>query len=228
MKLGENTIAVLKNYSRMNQGLKVEPGNIISSMTAAKTVVSKSKVDTEFEKGFCIYNLHGFLGVLSLFNDPDIEIMDDAMHIIDGNKNVVYRFASESMIVFPSEEQFTILDSYDDVIVEFDLTQEDISTIIKAAHVLSLPNVVFAGEFGDVFVRSTGVKDPGSNNFNIHIGKTDKTFLSVIDKNYLVLLTPDDYRVSILGRTDGKGNRVLAKFTSANQTNWIATESIKS
>ena len=45
MKLSEQTVSILKNFSTINQNLVIKQGSEISTMSAMKNIVSKSKVD---------------------------------------------------------------------------------------------------------------------------------------------------------------------------------------
>ena len=72
------------------------------------------------------------LGVMSLFQDPDLEIGDKTMKI--GGK-VDYMFADPAMIVSPPEKELV----FPDPEVSFTLSKGDFSQVIKAAAVLGLP-----------------------------------------------------------------------------------------
>ena len=50
MKLSDTTISVLKNYSSINQNLKIGAGNNLVTMSAMKNIVAQSKVEESFER----------------------------------------------------------------------------------------------------------------------------------------------------------------------------------
>ena len=54
MKLSDTTISVLKNYSSINQNLKIGAGNNLVTMSAMKNIVAQSKVEETFEKDVAI------------------------------------------------------------------------------------------------------------------------------------------------------------------------------
>jgi hypothetical protein len=39
MKLSENTINILKNFSTINKAIEIKPGNVISTISPSKTVI---------------------------------------------------------------------------------------------------------------------------------------------------------------------------------------------
>ena len=66
MKLSEQTVSILKNFSTINQNLVIKQGSEISTMSAMKNIVSKAKVDETFPVEFAIYDLNEFLSAMSL------------------------------------------------------------------------------------------------------------------------------------------------------------------
>ena len=44
MKLSDETVSVLKNYSTINQNLMIKSGKTLSTMSAMKNIVAKSTV----------------------------------------------------------------------------------------------------------------------------------------------------------------------------------------
>jgi hypothetical protein len=92
MKLSDGTIAVLKSFSQINSSIKITPGNTLATISPLKTLLAKATIEDTFESGFSIYDLSRFLGILSLFDAPEIEIRSSDLVIKGGDKKVVYRF----------------------------------------------------------------------------------------------------------------------------------------
>ena len=74
MKLSARTIQVLKSFAQINPSLIFTPGNEIKTVSPQKTILAKATIAETIPQQFAIYDLVKFLGVLSLFNDPDLEI----------------------------------------------------------------------------------------------------------------------------------------------------------
>src|SRR5690242_9079579 len=104
MKLEQKTIQILKNFATINQSIWINEGNELSTISLAKTLYAKAQVKETFPRSFGIYDLSRFLGVLSLFNEPNLEFTDAHIHIKEGSKKVKYIYAAENMIVAPSEK----------------------------------------------------------------------------------------------------------------------------
>ena len=83
MKLSNETISVLKNFSTINANLMVKAGSSLSTMSAMKNIVAKADVTEEFPSDFAIYDLNEFLSALSLFGKPDLEFGNDFVIITE-------------------------------------------------------------------------------------------------------------------------------------------------
>ena len=77
MKLSDETVSVLKNYSTINQNLMIKSGQALTTMSAMKNIVAKSTVAENFERDIAIYDLNEFLSSMSLFTTPEMDFQND-------------------------------------------------------------------------------------------------------------------------------------------------------
>ena len=213
MKLSEKTIAVLKSFSTINQSIKITPGNTLSTMHPMKTLLAKATIDDTFDRTFCIYELPRFLGTLSLFKDPEIEIRDSDMVISSGRQKVIYRFCDQSLIVAAPEKDL----AFPEPEVVFELDEANLSSVIKATGVLQLPEIAIVGEDGKLFARAVNTKDVGSDSFNIELGETNKVFTAVFKPEYITRLLNGSYKVEL-------SSKKISRWTGDGVVYFIATE----
>ena len=64
MKLSNETMNILKNFSTINSGLFFKSGKKISTVSPSKTILAEAVLTEEFPKDFGIYDLNNFLSVL--------------------------------------------------------------------------------------------------------------------------------------------------------------------
>ena len=83
MKLSNETVSVLKNFSTINQNLVIKGGNKIATMSAMKNIVAKAEVLEEFPQEFAIYDLNEFLSAISLFSKPELEFQEGFVMITE-------------------------------------------------------------------------------------------------------------------------------------------------
>ena len=142
MKLTNETISVLKNFSTINANLMVKVGSSLSTMSAMKNIVAKADVAEEFLSDFAIYDLNEFLSALSLFGKPDLEFDNDFVIITEEgtSKSLKYWFSDPSVVTTPSKEI-----SMPSTELTFNLSSDTLNEITKAAAVIGVPDMALAG-----------------------------------------------------------------------------------
>jgi hypothetical protein len=142
MKLTNETISVLKNFSTINANLMVKAGSSLSTMSAMKNIVAKADVSEEFPSDFAIYDLNEFLSALSLFGKPDLEFDNDFVIITEEgtSKSLKYWFSDPSVVTTPSKEI-----SMPSTELTFNLSSDTLNEITKAAAVIGVPDMALAG-----------------------------------------------------------------------------------
>lgn len=213
MKLSNNTLSVLKNFSKINPSILVQEGTVLKTISPSKTIMAKAKVDNEFARRFAIYNLDRFISTVSLFNDPSLNFGEKAVEIFDGNRKSQYTYADETTITKAPDKEIN-LPSVD---VKFILTHENLKDVEKASGVLSLPEIVILGDGSNVFIQAADTKNPSGDVYSINIGDTNKAFKAIFKAENIKIL-PGDYEVSISARG-------ISHFSGKDVEYWIAVES---
>lgn len=213
MKLSENTINILKNYAVINPSLLVKPGNVLSTVSPVKSIFAKATVEENFPLQFAIYELSKFLGVVSLFNEPELDFGEKQMTIISGSQSLNYTYADPSMIVTPPEKDI----NFPEPDIEFNITQEELQKVVRATGVLQLPDIAVIGDGSTLKMSSTNSKNPTTDVFNIKVGETAKTFNMIFKAENIIKLLSANYNVKI----SSKG---LALFTADTIRYYVATE----
>jgi len=212
MKISQNTLNVMKNFSTFNKSILVRQGNVLKTITSGKNVFARAEVDEVFPQDFAIYELPKFLGSISLFNQPDFEFFDGYLKISEGKNFIRYTYADPSLIVTPPDKEI-VLPSKD---VYFEINENDLKTVTKAIGVLGVPEVSIAGEDGTIYVRANNSKNPSSDQYSIAVGITDASFNMIFKAEYLKFMDAN-YQVTV----SSKG---LAEFKTDGLSYWVATE----
>ena len=152
MRLSEQTVSLLKNFAGINQNIQFKAGNKLQTISAQKNILVDAEVPEVFPSDFAIYDLNKMLGVMSLFQDPELEIGDKTMKV--GGK-VNYMFADPSMIVTPPEKELT----FPEAEVKFAMSNVDFSQTTKAAAMLGLPHVCVVGDGSKITLGATDVNN---------------------------------------------------------------------
>lgn len=215
MKLSEKTLAILKNFSSINQSILIKKGNKLRSISVMKNILAEAEVEEEFPKDFAIYDLNQFLNGLNLHQDPDLDFANDSHVIIrEGKRRVKYFFADPEVIVSPPEKQIS-LPSED---VCFQLEHSQLDKLIKASAVYQLPDLSAVGESGVIRLVVRDKKNDTSNEYSIVVGETNSTFTFNFKVENIKII-PGTYDVVV-------SRKLLSRFTNEkyNLNYYIALE----
>lgn len=213
MKLSKGTVALMKNLATINSNLLIRPGSKLNTISADKTVAAEVETEESFDTQFGIYDLPEFLGVLSLFEDPELEFSDRFLTISEGKNTIRYLPTDESVLIFPktATQKFPA-----DAEVEFEIKAEQIQQVIRSASVLKVPGVTVQGDGETLRLVVHDKGNVNSNRFNIELGETDKTFTFNL-KTEKLKMTPENYKVQI-------SSKKVARFQGNKKTYLLACE----
>jgi len=215
MKLSDNTLSLLKNFSTINQSILFKAGNKLRTISVMKNILAETTIAEEFPKDFGIYDLNQFLNGLGLHSDPELNFEDDSYVVIkEGRSRSKYFFADPSVIVTPPDKPLN-LPSED---VTFDVSTEQLEKLLKAAAIYQLPDLSVVSEDGVVKIVVRDKKNETSNDFSIIVGETDKVFTFNFKVENIKII-PGTYGVVV-------SQKLLSRFVSKNYdlTYYIALE----
>lgn len=197
----KETIAVLQNFASINSGMLFRQGNVVRTLSVARTVFASAVVEEVFPREFAIYDLPEFLNTLAMFKEPVVEFTDAYIKVTGETTTVKYHYSSTNVVVAPPDKNPSFKG---DPTLAFRLTSAMLAGIEKASAVLRLKDVRFDGENGEIVVFN---RDHTGNEYKIelkdHVGQ-GSALLSVGNLKML----PDDYDVRV--------DEVSAHFASPN------------
>lgn len=215
MQFSDETLGVLKNFSRINQSVLFKPGQKIRTISPQKTVMAEAVVVEEFPSSAGVYDISRFIGTLSLFDAADVSFDADSFRISNDKSELKYTYTAENMIVTPPDKEITI----PNVEATLEISSTSLENVAKAADVLGLPEICFSAIDGTIFISATDSKNPTSDSYRTKLvedaGCSD--FKMYIQKDYLRLL-PGDYTVSL-------SKSGMAHFKSSKVQYWVACDS---
>ena len=215
MKLSDNTISILKNFSGINQSLLFKQGNTLKTISVMKNILAEATIEEDLPKDFGIYDLNQFLNGLSLHKNAELDFENDNYIVIrEGKSRSKYFFADPSVIITPPDKSIN-LPSQD---VCFLLDTKELDRLLKAAAVYQLPDFSVVGEAGVVKLVVRDKKNDTSNDFSVVVGETDDVFTFNFKVENLRIL-PGTYEVVI-------SQKLLSQFKNTNidVSYWVALE----
>ena len=206
MKLSDNTLSVLKNFSSINQSILFKHGSRLRTISVMKNILAEVTITEEIPKDFGIYDLNQFLNGMGLHQSPELDFTNDGYVVIkEGKMRTKYFFADPQVIVTPPEKPIT-LPSED---VTFELSTDQLDKLLKAASIYQLSDLAVVGGDGVVKIVVRDKKNDTSNDFSIVVGETESTF-SFNFKVENIKILPGTYDVVV-------SSKLLSRFTNKNQ-----------
>jgi len=225
MKLSEDTVNILKNFSGINQSLLFKQGNKLRTISQLNTIFVEASVQENFPKEFALYDLNKLLAKISLYKDADLSFEDDRLSILAENKKKSdnIKYCSVKIIKTPPEKSITIGTAD----FTFSLSKEDIEWMKKSAGISGSPNFIFESDGSVINFIATDIKDDSADQSKIEIGTVaDGKKFRVVMKVENFKLMDGSYDVAIAK----KGNSGIAQFKHKNVdiTYYIAIEAANS
>lgn len=211
MMLDVKTIQTLKAFSMINPSLLFKPGNVIKTISPAKTILAKATVPTTFDREFAIYDLVRFLGAYTMFDEAELEFNERSVKIGSGKEKINYLYADPAVIVVAPDKELPV----ENPVVQFELTSDLLQRTLKALAMIGAPEVAVTGEDGVVYLEALDSKNSSSSSYRVEVGETDKKFRLIMSQDKLKLLTCD-YNVAITDR--------FAHFKGQDIEYWIVLE----
>jgi hypothetical protein len=219
MKLSNETVAILKNFGAINQGILFKPGKTLKTVSSHKNILAEVSIKEDIPAEFGIYDLNNFLSVISLHKDDPSFEFDDKQVTIVGNKGrskIKYRFTPSNMIVTPPEKQLTMPDAE----IKFDLTAEDFDWVMRAASVLSSPQVAIESDGKKVSIVTLDLQNDSAHTDALEISEGNgNKFKMVFKTENITKIMPGSYDVFI----SSKGISHFKNKTVPLQY-WVTTE----
>lgn len=218
-QLSASTIEVLKNFASINTGLFFKEGKKQRTISSTKSILAEAVLDDALPSSFGIYDLNNFLAIIG-FDDvktSELSYEDPTLTVkLRDQELMKFRCCESKMLVTPPNKDLDL----GTVDVKFDLTEEALSRILKAASILSSPNIVVESDGTKMVLATMDVGNDSAHQYSCTLGQEPKQVFQFVFRTDNWKMLPGAYHVEI----SSKG---LSKFTHATRPlmYWLALES---
>jgi hypothetical protein len=219
MQLHNDTIDILKNFALINPSIAFSPGNQLQTIAPSKVILAKANIEDSFPITGAIYDLSRFLGVISLFENPEFEFTESQVIIKGVTQTVNYTFADPSMILTPPSDKDLTIEKPD---IDLTIPGSKITAVLKAAAVLQLPEVALMCDGSTVYLQALDSKNTSSDDYKQEIQDwSNESTFKIIFKTENFKMMPYDYNL--------KTQSFIAQFTCLSDKRpglvyWVAAE----
>ncbi len=203
----------------------IETGDVIKTVSEQTNVLAKAKLGQSFPQDFAIYDLNKFLGVRSLFAEPQFDFSEksikiqssiDANNFVAGDSVAEYQFANMSL--FENERKILAKDiNLPSEEAVFRLEEKYLISIMRAAAVMSLPEIAVVANDGKLKIQAIDAKT-SVDSYAVELGESTSNFKMIFKIENLKLMR-GSYDVKISDKGLG-----YFKNTGRELEYWIATE----
>lgn len=203
MQVSPQTLEILKNFATINTNLVIKVGSKIETVSATKDIIASFQTEEKFDSEVAIFNLNEFLGVISAFDKPELDLGKKSMTIKQGKQKVNYTYADESLLITPPEKgiKFPAPD------ITFTLKDVLVAKILKMAAILTADDMSIIGDGKKLTLKVYDKSNPLTNEFELDIDSTITDKFTVNFKIEKLKIYPGTYTVDI-------SNKKIAKFTN--------------
>jgi len=220
MKLSDNTLVVLKNFSNINSGIFLKKGSTIKTVSSHKNILAQATIPDDIPTDFGIYDLNEFLSVVSLHKN-DLNLDFDAKNVIisglKGRSKIKYRFCEPTMIVSPPEKELQMPSPE----ISFSMTADDFKWILDAANVLGSPHIAVESDGSVVKIVTLDVANDSAHTESLELDTagTGSKYKMIFKTENLakILMGPYEVKISSKGISHFKNQKFPVEY-------WISTE----
>jgi hypothetical protein len=166
MKLSQNTLTLLKNFTAINKGIVLHPGNKLYSRK--ESLIADATITETIEKEVGIFDLSQLLNIIGLYDDPVLDFGDDCLRIAetDGKAETKYVYAAPGIVSGGTIPKQKVMQISEDGI-DFVLTEDQWTKLQKAISILSVPEVKVTSDGKVVRIETVNHKNTSGSSFSI-------------------------------------------------------------
>lgn len=214
MKLSMRTLSILRNFASIEQSMLFRTGNVVSTKT--EKIFARANIEETIPEEFAISELSRFISVISMFNEPDIDITSQRITISEGSESVSYPCADTRFVNHPPADGVKGVN----IDVEFDISATQLAKLSKTLSVIGAGNVIIQGDGTDITIEATtiqrGSNDTNGMSYKTTLGRTDRVFkMTFLSETFRML--QGDYRI-------GVSKRKVVRFKADDLEYWVVAE----
>jgi hypothetical protein len=218
MKIGSETISLLKNFASINTNIVFKQGDVVSTISNAKNIFAKASIKEVIPNEFAIYDLNSMLAMLTLMDNQEVEFGDKCLVVTSPAGKFEYYYSNPEVVTAAPTGAIEHSDIY-----SFKMTSEDIHMVMKAAAITGAPTISVTCSNQAVTLSVSDRKNDTAANFKKQLGTAFDPFDVFIAVENLKVI-PDAYDVTVAKTPNGKAKFLHFKHESRDLQYWIACE----
>jgi hypothetical protein len=179
LALDPRTLEVLKSFSRINEGIVIEAGNVLKTVAPrGGTLSARVVVPQTFPVALAVYDLKRFLAALATFEHPKLTFVNGAqVEISDAEATdaglVLHYPLCRPEFVYTPKERVKV-----DPAFIFPMSKDRLKLFADLGGNLNLPHLVLTGDGTTVYLSAADAAKPDSIQVGgrMPVGASERTF----------------------------------------------------
>lgn len=171
MKLSNKTASIMKSLSGINIGMVIPKGKMIQVASEPRDILARYMCEEDFPIQYGIADVPNFIQTIGLFDNPDLDFKTSHLDIKSGRNKCAYHYITNPDYI--SHSLWLIIED-DDYMLDFSLTEEDITNIQKASNIMTLDRLIFSNEDGKLVCNVVSSAGESDNTYGIELCDIDK------------------------------------------------------
>lgn len=193
MKLSDFGLTVLKNFSTINSGLVLNQGKKQRTISQDQSILAEVELDDDIPFKFAVYDLNQFLGNIVTLDNPDLIFQEKFVRMDSGSMSLNYYSSAPELIDSPPDKELVM----NSPTVEFDLSNSDLTKLLRLASMNNLPTLTVLGSNGEIRLQVHEKNNSTSNFATTVLSKYEGADFTVSFKTENLKLIPGDYHVKL-------------------------------
>lgn len=230
MKFSQTTLAILKNFSRINSSIMLSKGNTLLTSAVNGTVVAEATVDSTIDMDVGIYDLNQFLSIMSLMGENaevnHVQNSDvDEIVIKNDISTINFGAADPSTIIYPKKAI-----QFPQAQVVFELKASEYSQLFKVCRSMKIDTLCITNNNDKIVIN--GYKKTTDEDFKKPIYQSvvgewegeegeDQQFKFFINMDNIKDVIESDYTVHLFGKKMPDGSHKFASKFEGQQVSYV-------
>lgn len=200
MKISKETLRRLEQCVLINRSIIIDPGSRLFTNSVNGTILATSLTPETFERPLVLSNLSQFLGVVSSFSSPELEIEEKRIIIHEGKQRFFYPMSDREVVQGTSNQRNRFLKQELTYTAHFSLSSEGLNRLLGMMRIANFNCISFSSKEGTILASVFDKKTRGSSSYDMELssGYEGNDFSFSLSKDtFTVLDKIPSYEVSV-------------------------------
>lgn len=180
MKLSQETIKILENFSQINDGIIILKDHVVGDKTEIRSkhhtsaLQSFAEIEETFKNDVCLSKLKQLLNIVKNIENADVDFKEDHVVVSGGNFKTKLTYTLPNHIMTDDESWYARTPRLKSDTIEFTISNKEFEKLLKFADTLQLPELKLDVVGDYVTLHAVNLLNPDSETAEVRLQKLSK------------------------------------------------------